>query len=219
MIDRGKIKIVLFDIDNTLVYGDKAKKFYSEYSRCLERVLASELKITVEEAKKIADDYRQKYNGHGERSFITLGLGMDVWFDGILSLNPQEYLCPLETSVDLIKTLKKEGFVIGAITDGPRIQASRILEAIQLGDDQFDFIIGWERGKEFPKYGSTKIYKEICKKYSVNPNEVVMIGDSLETDIFPAKEVGLNVIYVGNSREYQCKSIENIEELYTSLTK
>jgi FMN phosphatase YigB (HAD superfamily) len=218
MINKEKIKIVIFDIDNTLSYGVKAREFYCQYSRHLEKVLAKSLKVSVVKAKQIADDYRSRYNGHGERSFEGLGIGMDVWFEGILLLNPKDYLEPLNYSNQLLKTLKDLGFIVGAITDGPRIQASRILETIQTDESFFDFIIGWEKGKKMPKYGSRQIYEEICEKYSVKPNEVVMVGDSLETDILPAKEVGLEVIHITSSEAGgQFKRINNIEELYRSL--
>jgi len=45
-----------------------------------------------------------------------------------------------------------------------------------------------------------------------------MIGYSLETDILPAQEVGLNVIYVTNSDiGNQFRKINNIEALYERL--
>lgn len=215
MIDKNKIKIVLFDIDNTLSYGDKAKEFYSQYSRCLEKTLADTLKITVEEAKKIADVYREKYNGHGEKSFSDLNIGMDVWFRGILTLDPDIFLEPLEKSNKLIEALKYLGFTVGAITDGPTIQASRILKAIQVREELFDFIIGWERGGNMPKYGDKKIYQEVCEKYNTRPDEIIMIGDSLETDILPAREVGLETIHITDlNMDNQDKRVKNIEKLY-----
>ena len=217
MINKNKIKLIIFDIDNTLAYGDKAKEFYAQYSRCLERTLAKELKITVPEAKNIADSYRQKYNGHGEKSFDALGIGIDVWFEAIFTLDPKDYLEKMEYTAKLLDSLRQSGYILGAITDGPRLQASRILKSISVAEDSFDFIIGWEKRGNMPKYGSKKIYEEICKKYSVKPNEVVMIGDSLETDILPAKEVGLDVIFISDSDNNQYKKVKNIEELYRNL--
>jgi FMN phosphatase YigB (HAD superfamily) len=219
MIDKNKIKVVLFDIDNTLSYGDKASEFYRQYSRHLERVLARALNINLKEAKNIADTYRSKYNGHGERSFDGIGIGLDVWFEGILSLNPSDYLEPLDYSDKLLKILKESGYILGAITDGPRIQASRILRAIRVDENAFDFIIGWEKGKQMPKYGKDEVYKQICEKYSVRPGEVMMIGDSLETDILPARALGLEVIQVGGSgTDGEFRRINSIEELYDSLS-
>lgn len=218
MINKNKIKIVLFDIDNTLSYGEKAKIFYSQYSRRLESTLAKELNISLQDGKKIADGYREKYNGHGEYSFILSGVDIDVWYDAILSLNPDEYLSPLYYSNKLIKNLKKLGFIVGAVTDGPRIQALRILETIEVDENNFDFIIAWEKGGQMPKGGSKQIYEKVCDKYSVNPDEVVMIGDSLETDILPAIEAGLDVIYISDLDNKLYKTIKNIEELYKSLS-
>lgn len=213
----NKIKIILFDIDNTLAYGDRAREFYAQYSRCLERTLAKELKITVSEAKDIADDYRKKYNGHGEKSFDALGIGLDVWFDAILTLDPEDYLEKREYTTKLLNSLRQFGFIIGAITDGPRRQASRILKSISVDENLFDFIIGWEKGGNMPKYGSKKIYEDICQKYKINPEEVLMIGDSLETDILPAVETGLDVIHVSDSGSGSYKQIRNIEELYKKI--
>ncbi len=218
MINKNKIKIVLFDIDNTLSYGEKAKLFYSQYSRTLESTLARELNISLQEGKKIADDCRRKYNGRGEYSFELSGLDIGVWYDAILSLNPEEYLSVILYSNELLKNLKKLGFIVGAITDGPTIQALKILKAIDVDENNFDFIIAWEKGGQMPKGGSKQIYEDICVKYSVNPDEVVMIGDSLGSDILPAIEAGLNVIYITDLENNEYKTIKNIEELYKSLS-
>ena len=217
MINKNKTKLIIFDIDNTLAYGDKAKEFYVQYSRCLEKTLAKELKITVPEAKNIADSYRQKYNGHGEKSFDALGIGLDVWFEAILTLDPRDYLEKREYTAKLLNSLRQFGFIVGAITDGPRLQASRILKSISVDENLFDFIIGWEKGGNMPKYGSKKIYEDICQKYKINPEEVFMIGDSLETDILPAFEIGLDVIHVSDSGGGSYKQVSSIEELYKKI--
>ncbi|MEF3691604.1 MAG: hypothetical protein V3574_00930 [Candidatus Moraniibacteriota bacterium] len=58
--------MILFAIDNTLVYGEKALAFYRFYSRVLEKTLSETLGLSLKEGIKIANDHRAIYSRHGE---------------------------------------------------------------------------------------------------------------------------------------------------------
>lgn len=215
MINKNKVKVILFDVDNTLVYGKDAQKFYSEYSKTLETLLARRLDTSKNEAKIVADAFRKRFKGHGEKSFDALGIGIDAWYEEIFKIDPAKYIKPMKKSNVLLRELSKEGFIIGAVTDGPTEQSRRIMKVAQIDYKIFDILIGWEKGKEMPKAGSSKIFKDICRERKLKPGNIMMIGDSLSADILPAKSVGLDVIHVrGDMVEtVGIKSIKNIEEL------
>lgn len=215
------IKMILFDIDNTLVFGERASSFYLSYSRILEKTLSESLKIDLEEGKKIADEHRRKFNGHGELAFVTHGLGMEKWYEKILSLNPKKNLNPIPATNNVLEFFKKRGLIIGAVTDGPSLQAERILSATKIERDLLSFCIGWEKGQPMPKGGSEKIYQKLCREFDIIPSQAVMIGDSLHSDILPAIKAGLKAIHISDKRidgKNKWTTVENIQ-LLTNLRK
>ena len=54
------IDMILFDVDNTLVYGRKASLFYRRYAHIIEKSLAEALGVELLEGKKIAREHRAK---------------------------------------------------------------------------------------------------------------------------------------------------------------
>lgn len=214
MINKNKIKMVIFDVDNTLIYGDLSLNYYKQYSKVLEKTLAKKLDLSLEEAKTIADAFRKQFNGHGESSFNALGIGIDVWYEEILKINTG-YIQSMVYSKKLLLSLKKDGIKVAAITDGPTQKSYDLLKKAKIDKEVFDLFIGWEKGSEMPKNGKVDIYKKVISQYKLRPEEVVMVGDSLHTDIYPAKKLGLETIYVCGNREKprNIKSIKTIEEL------
>ena len=213
--------MVLFDIDNTLIYGEKATIFYTEYARLLERTLAHTLKIELMHGIEIANEHRVKFNGCGERSFETYGIDDRVWYDALTTLNPEDYLEPLPITNTILHALKKRNVIIGAITDGPRTQVERIYHAANIDASAFQFIIGWQRGSPRPKNGKTNIFKEVCANNHVSPFTTMMIGDSLETDIIPALRAGLQAIHISHhppQTDTEYKRIPSIESLIPLLS-
>lgn len=212
-----KIKLLIFDIDNTLVYGAEAKKYYEQYPKLLEKTLGKSLGITQRKAKEIADEHRQLFDGRGEKAFETHKLGLNVWHETICTLKPKKYLRQLPASNETLIDLKRQGYEIGAITDGPTKQALKILNAVGINKNIFSIFIGWENGQKIPKGGRPDVYQKIVKDKKLKPEEIIMIGDSLAVDIIPAKACGLNVIYINKSSKTIFPNIDSIEKLPTYL--
>jgi FMN phosphatase YigB (HAD superfamily) len=208
--------MALFDVDKTLVYGKKAMAFYENYSRLLEESFAETLGVELFEGKKIVDQHRAKHYGAGEKAFETYQLGMEVWYDALLKLDPKKYLEPLPVPNKVLAAMKREGIILGAITDGPRPLVDKIFNAAGIDASQFDFIIGWERGLQMPKSGSGAIYEKVSKQYKVPKEFVVMTGDSLLDDILPAVGVGLRAIHISSEKALDAKeylTLKNIRPL------
>nr|WP_283777850.1 HAD family hydrolase [Sansalvadorimonas sp. 2012CJ34-2] len=68
---------------------------------------------------------------------------------------------------------------------------------------------------------SVKFYHAIIRELDLAPAEIVMIGDSLDKDILPAKKAGMRGIWLaqGSMESAECKvtSIRTLEELVSIL--
>lgn len=58
-----------------------------------------------------------------------------------------------------------------------------------------------------------QVFLHALQKAEAQANESIMIGDSLEADIFGALEVGMDAIYFGNDASFEGKRIEQLIEL------
>jgi FMN phosphatase YigB (HAD superfamily) len=195
------IKLILFDVDNTLVFGNNANKFYNQYYLALQKLVSSKMKISEKKARHIINMHIK--NGFRSETILTKwGIDMALLYNALLKINPSDYLKPVPFITNLLEDLKDKRMILGILTDSPIFITNHILRAVGIEKKVFDFCIGWERGRKMPKAGSVRIFCDICKKYNLKPKEIIMIGDSLESDITPAKKVGLNTIFISNHKNY-----------------
>ena len=213
-----KIKLILFDIDNTLVYGEAAKKYYQQYPIFLEKMLSKCLYISLNEAKKIADEHRRLFNGRGEKAFETYNIDFCIWNKTICTIDPNIYIQPLLNIQKLLVDLRND-YLLGAVTDGPTQQAYKILKAAEIDKDLFSLFIGWEFRKKMPKGGLPDVFKQIISQSGLSPSELLMVGDSVDADIIPAHTCGINVLHINDVVKTKFPTIKQIEMLPDYLKK
>lgn len=202
-----KPKIIAFDIDNTLVVGPEAQMFYREYSRALEVAFAQRANISLRDSKTCLNVFRVTNNGCGELAFPAFGFSLDDAYDAICSVSPAR-LPRMDASATTLAALKSCAILV-AITDSPATQALRLLGHVGIDTALFREIIAWERGSTMPKGGKSKVFVDLAMRYGFRPEDILMVGDSLETDINPARDVGLQTLRIGNETE----SLPNITSL------
>ncbi len=212
-----KIKLILFDIDNTLVYGGSSPQYYQQYPPLLEKTLASCLGISTEEAKCIANRHRKAFSGRGEKAFETYGVGFLEWHEAICGLDPRPFIGKMPQVQFLLRSLKGLGYERGAITDGPIDQADRILSCAGIDKSIFSLFIGWVKGETMPKGGGDEIFKKIISEKKLMPKEILMVGDSVSSDILPARNCGMNVLHVKGDGKSEFPSVKSVEELLKYL--
>ena len=214
-----KIKLILFDIDNTLVYGERASKYYKQYPRLLEKTLSVCLGVPLESAQEIANEHRRLFGGRGEQALTTYALDASAWHDAMCSLDPNASIKPLPDVQELLCALRERGYLLGAITDGPDTQAERILNAAGIDKNIFSLLIGWKKYEEMPKGGRSDIYKKVIADYKLDPGEILMVGDSLGADIIPAHACGINVLHISEDAHGEFPTIKSIGVLLNYLNK
>jgi FMN phosphatase YigB (HAD superfamily) len=185
-------ELIIFDLDGTIM---TEMKFYKEvYSGTLNRVVESERGM---EGLRILDECRINYGGRGELALFALGIPFEKWANLLI-----------EAPLDLIK---KDPLVVDAVrkinaskviyTGSPREMAVRILARVGFLENDFDFIVGWEKPEFFPlKWScSPMIFSKIIRDMGGNFSEVWSVGDTWETDLEPAKSIGIKTVMVGKT--------------------
>lgn len=102
-----------------------------------------------------------------------------------------EFVPYLET-IDTLKALKARGLLIGVISNAPPLSHESIAQ-MRISD----FIDAWtfshELGIEKP---DARIFHAALAKLGVTPDEALMVGDSLDKDVFGARAAGIDAIQI-----------------------
>ena len=78
-------------------------------------------------------------------------------------------------------------------------------------------------------YDKTSYYQELLTEFSVNPHEVLVVGDKFEGDLFAAKNLGMKTVHFMHGRgkinppslesvDYQIDNILKVQEIVKELT-
>ena len=209
------IKLIIFDIDGTLVV---APDFYKKYSILIEKIISQKLKISLKKAKEVANYFRKKF-GRGEMALKSSkigkitginfkgNIGTNSLYKGILNINPENYLKPDKKINLFLKNLYQQQKILIALTNAPIKQAYKIFKAKGINKNYFKEIVGWQERKNMPKNSLGFIYKRIIKKYKLKPEEILTVGDVYETDIKPAIKLGIKGVLITN-KNYKTKIIK-----------
>ncbi|MBN2458992.1 HAD family hydrolase [Candidatus Woesearchaeota archaeon] len=123
---------------------------------------------------------------------------------------------PFLEVVEVLEFLKEKKFKVGLISNTtPTI--TRVLDKFGM-NKHFDAVLySYDCGllKTEPE-----MFKQLCKKLKVKPEEAVMIGDSIPTDIIGARSAGLKAVLLDrrNRREFSPRII-SLRDLKSIIEK
>ena len=216
------LQAVIFDLDNTLIDFMKMKKKSCEAA--IEAMRENGLEMDKEDALEVLYDL---YNEHGwehQRIFqlflekVTGEIDYKVMASGIVAYRriKQGYLYPYSEVPEVLEELKDKNYKLAILTDAPRIQAWTRLCAMEL-QDKFDLVLASEDMKRNEK--ESKPFLQVLEEFGIqeNPEKVLMVGDSLDRDIIPAKKAGLKTAFarygvVEEYNEFDPEKYEKREE-------
>jgi len=109
---------------------------------------------------------------------------------------------PYPETIDILEKLKAKGIKLAVTSNCPFDNVEPVLEKFDM-NKYFDRInLSWETG--ILKHDPAS-FESILRKLHLKKEEVVMVGDSVETDIAGAEKVGIKAVLVdrGGRREYK----------------
>ena len=224
------IKVILFDLDNTLIDFMKFKTICCE--EAIDAMIDGGLNMKKETALKrlfklyykegLEDDtIFQKFLRQecGKVDYRILAYGITAYRKvraGFLRPYPK-------TKQTLIK-LKEKNLKLGILTDAPKLKAWIRLSNMQL-DDFFDEVIAKEdTGKLKP---DKKPFLVAMKRFKVKPEECLMVGDRPKRDIAGAKSLKMHTCFaqygygkkVNSGANFTIDKIEELLPVVNKLTK
>ena len=117
---------------------------------------------------------------------------------------------PFPETINVLKELKKD-YALGLMANTDSLSVPTIIE--KYGIDKLMDSIAYSY-KEGSLKSSGVLINKLMRELGVEKHELVVVGDSLQSDIEPAKKLGIKAILIdrNNSRKYEQK-ITNLEEL------
>ena len=191
------MKAIIFDLDNTLIDFMKMKR--KACRAAVDAMIKAGLKANRGEALKLIFELYDKYGYEYEHVFqallkrMTGKINYGIVAAGIVAYRKarEGLLYPYPDVVPTLNKLHRKGIKLGIVTDAPRIRAWIRLAAIGI-QDMFDVVVTYDDSKE--KKPSLKPFNLALKKLRIKPEDVIVVGDSIERDIVPAKRLGAKTV-------------------------
>lgn len=212
------IKAVLFDLDNTLITNpDEA--FIARYLSLIDSFFVQEAGVD-NVSHTLINCVRSFSNLTKKREIITNLQWIIAQLEKTHTIHSHQinqlyqqfidtqylelktFITPRKLANQIIETLKSQSIIL-AIATNPLYPQKEILKRMAWGDlvppSEFAFITHAENmhyAKPNPAY-----YAELVARVGVEPDEALMIGDSITNDIEPARRAGLQTFYIDNQQK------------------
>lgn len=210
MTERNKF---IFDMDGTLYQFDKKKgqeftnsRFGNDIQQNVHSFFARKFGLSPEEAITEHKRVSNKFNGE-----VSLGLESDFgidraeYFAATWNLDPSAYIDKNPNLRDLIMQLHGR---IALLTAAPRIWAVRVLAHLNV-EDVFGYNVF--TGDPDERKPNVVVFQNIANIFDSPTNQIFSIGDQEQTDILPAKSIGMKTLKIGSSvtsADYHADDIE-----------
>lgn len=195
------IKAVFFDMDNTLL---KTQELYEDAHGMLADLVARLAPVAAEQT--IATARRIETALFSRFGYAAAGLNQ-AFEDTLRELVPAAAPADVSEARALADTVYQRAAELkpGAVETIAQLAPQARLFLVTAGEEWVQqcrlstvpFANAFEKIYIVPEKDA-KLYREILAEAGLKPDEAVMIGDSLRSDILPALEVGMSAIYISS---------------------
>lgn len=200
------IKAVIFDLYDTLVYIADRSDPYQRLFKELNFTKSSEKR----KARRIAltEDFRS-LSELVEKIKPNSSINLKSYEEDIARENNSVAIFP-ETKTVLGKLRERE-FKVGLISN---LSFSHKKPFFDLGfGEYFDKVFfSCEVGLKKP---DIKIYQKMLQELNLEPYQALMIGDSLECDVYPPRSIGMKALHIDRKNEgFDQPDILSLDEIF-----
>lgn len=219
------MKVVLFDLDNTLIDFMRMKKISCEAA--ISAMIDAGLEMGKEEAyTKLFELYGVHGIEHQEifQKFLEKETGKidyKILSRGIAAYRKMQtgYLEPYPRVRSTLIALHEKGLKLGIVSDAPKLKAWLRLAEMGL-TDFFEVVVTLDDTGELKP--SSLPFKAAMEKFDCKPEEILFVGDNPERDIQGAKNIGMKTALAkygqlfpdkGIKADHELKSVEELLEI------
>ncbi len=188
--------LIIFDLDDTLI-DSSGSIIPVKLKAALQAMLKAGLKVSSPDAafRTLLSINATSLNGKETLRTFLDSIRADVRF---LEIGLKEYYGATETSFsvsplpEVIKVLTelKENHDLVIVSTGDEKQQQLKLKKANINPALFHKIIVCEG------YNKKNHYKHLMKEFNYQPEEILVCGDKFETDLLPAKELGMRTAHL-----------------------
>ena len=202
------IKAIILDLWDTIIYN---KEGYGTFIERINEIIGIENKDKFSKLRsewyisRISEEqFFTKLLNEVNKPLAMLDHMIAIW-DGQL-----EAAVLYPETMFVLQTLKGRGVKLVLVSNTVPI-GERVVKKLGL-EKYFDLVfLSFQEGIKKP---SPFVYKKILDRLNLKPEEVIAVGDKLETDILGAETYGIKVILIDrtNKKDYKNKILD-LEEL------
>jgi len=188
-----RFKALLTDLDGTLY---RSPEFEAEIKRLTLEVVSERLGVSVEEARRRLEEAR--------RACVTLtssleriGVPRGPFYEELSRrLRYNELLKPDPRIAELLREVRARGFKVAIVTNSGRVHALKTMGALGIPLDAVDALVTSSDVAK-PKI-DPEPYLRGLQLLGVEAHEALYMGDRVEGEVKPAKELGMTTVLVSS---------------------
>jgi HAD superfamily hydrolase (TIGR01509 family) len=212
----------IFDLDGTLYGFDKNQtttflqsRFYGEIQQRVCKLLIEKCGVA---ADNVVDHYQQLKARYQDQVSLAVekeyGIDRRDYFSEVWNVSPAEYIDENERLLAVLQPVANRSALL---TQAPAVWARRVLAHLRVQSIFGEKIFTGEPTLRKP---DPAIFRAAAAALGVDPEQVVSIGDQVETDILPAKKVGMKTLLISSEANDVADWVApNIEEAMQLLKK
>ena len=205
-----KIDTWVFDLDNTLYSADSG--IFQQVGKLMGKFVSKHLKVDINKAKEIQNKYYKKHGTTLRGLMDNHGIDPDLFLDEVHKLDYSIIGPNYKLNEELAKLWGKKIIY----TNASMQHVNNILVQLKL-TNMFDDIFDIKMANYVPK-PEVKPYKQIIKKFNINPSSSVMFDD-IAKNLVPAKNVGFTSVWVDAGYENFTDDIKSSKGFLDYTTK
>lgn len=191
------IKIIIFDLWQTLAYRDVDYSTTSKMLECTGVNIPKEIFLKIFEESIQTKKWDSKFKAYEN---LCKKIGLKTTQNNINLLMNIRDKEEAETklffhTIPMLKQLKEQNYKIGLISNSSVFAVEQIKNKTNLLDYIDYTLFSFNVGVIKP---NLKIFKKMLKITKFRPEETIMIGDKLNDDIVPSMSLGMNAILFEN---------------------
>ncbi|HUD11391.1 MAG TPA: HAD family hydrolase [Candidatus Saccharimonadia bacterium] len=202
------IKHIWFDLDGTL--SVHTPEFHQAHDKLRYETYAQAIGQPM--SPQIAEEYEKQYKQHGTNSavFRSIGLPSDYWMTRFNTLDKNDYYKPIHEVYGTLEKLR-DIVPISLFTNDSAVGTARTLKVINVNEKWFTHILS---GDDVPERKPNLAgFRLMVEKSQIPAGEMLYVGDRVDADVKPARDVGMQTCLVYSESEEADYSLHNFEDL------